>query len=126
MKDAAKDRTPEDDWYELHVLNQSIGNPETVLEESARIVDGDREETYGHPALNFERTAVLWSVILGHPVTVRQVALMMVGLKLAREVHQPKRDNLVDACGYLRCIEKASDHGYDVDKPLGKFIPEPF
>lgn len=84
-----------------------------------RIVDGDREKTYGHPALNFERTAVLASVVFGHPVSAKQVALFMVCLKLAREVHQHTRDNLVDACGYLRCIEKMLDAGTGIDDRLG-------
>lgn len=86
----------------------------TVIEEAALVVDGDRERVYGRPALNFERTAVLWSVVLGHPVTLEQVALCMVCLKIAREVHEPKRDNLVDAIGYLRCIEKMIETGEDV------------
>lgn len=87
----------------------------TILEEASSIVDGDREKTYGHPALNFERTAVLWSVVFGHPVTLEQVALCMVCLKIAREVHEPGRDNLVDAVGYFRCIEKMLDAGRDVN-----------
>ena len=96
---------------------------DSVLKEAAYIVDGDREQTYGHPSLNFERTAVLWSVIFGHPVTLRQVALALVCLKLAREVHQHKRDNLVDAIGYLRCIEKmeGQDDGFDIDTGIPGF-----
>jgi len=80
--------------------------PRSVLQEASDIVDGDREETYGHPSLNFQRTAVLWSVVFGHPVTLQQVALAMVCLKIAREVHKPNRDNLVDMVGYVRCLEK--------------------
>ncbi len=98
---------------------QVVGRPETVIQEAGRIVDGDREQTYGHPALNFERTAVLASVVFGHPVTVKQVALFMVCLKIAREVHQHKRDNLVDGIGYFRCIEKMETAGTDLDRPLG-------
>jgi hypothetical protein len=84
----------------------------TILEEATKIVDGPREDNYGHPALNFERTRLIWMGILhskltpGSEITCEEVALMMVGLKLAREVHKPTRDNLVDGCGYLRCIEK--------------------
>ncbi len=116
-----------------HTLGQPIQGIErnlepTILQEAQSIVDGDREATYGRPAVNFERTAVFWSVVFGHPVTMRQVALCMVGLKLAREVHQEKRDNLVDAAGYLRCIEKAKNVGYDVNRPHGQGAndgPEP-
>lgn len=87
---------------------------QSILTEAATIVDGDREETYGHPAKNFEQTAKLWAPILGHPVSLQQVALMMVMLKVARQLHKPKRDHLVDICGYTRCIEKMQDAGADL------------
>jgi len=93
----------------------------SILEEASKIVDGDREQTYGHPALNFERTAVLWSVVFGHEVTLEQVALAMICLKIAREVHVPTRDNLVDLVGYARCIEKMSDVGRDVNAEVPGF-----
>jgi hypothetical protein len=90
----------------------------TILEDAGVIVDGDREKTYGHPSLNFARTAVLWSVVFGHKVTLEQVALAMICLKLAREVHEPTRDNLVDLVGYARCIEKMNDAGVLVNEPV--------
>jgi hypothetical protein len=40
-------------------------------------------------------------VILEKEISPEQVALCMVTLKVAREVFSPKRDNLVDAIGYL-------------------------
>jgi hypothetical protein len=43
--------------------------------------------------------------ILTAPITPRQVALMMIGVKLAREVNTPKRDNLLDIAGYVKCID---------------------
>jgi len=73
----------------------------TIAEEAVNIVTGERQQAYGHPSKNFQDTARLWSVVLGIEVTPQQVALCMVHLKLAREVFSPKRDNLVDAIGYL-------------------------
>jgi hypothetical protein len=92
--------------------------PETVCEEANRIVYGDREQTYGHPALNFEATARYWNAYLdnkkalGKPATIdaRDVARMMVFLKMARQQHAPKRDNLVDAIGYTACEAKIDDY----------------
>lgn len=92
--------------------------PETVCEEANRIVYGDREKTYGHPALNFEATARFWNAYLdnkkalGKPDTIdaRDVARMMVFLKMARQQHAPKRDNLVDAIGYTACEAKIDDY----------------
>ncbi len=77
-----------------------------ILEEADQIINGDREQTYGRPGINLERIAKGWEVILGVPVEARKVALCMAWLKIAREVHKPKRDNLVDCCGYIALIDK--------------------
>jgi len=80
---------------------------QTIAEEAADLVSGDRQAAYGHPYDNFLETARLWSVVLGMNVTPEQVALCMVQVKLAREINVPKRDNLVDAIGYLLCYDAA-------------------
>ena len=79
--------------------------PESVVDEAVRLVNGPRQETYSHPFDDFSRTAKIWSGILGIDVTPAQVALCMVGVKISRECHLPKRDNLVDAHGYLLTLE---------------------
>ena len=77
----------------------------TVLEEAAEVVDS-RNDNYGHPSTNFRNIADLWTVILGIPVSMEQVGLCMIALKIARQIHKPNRDNLVDMAGYVRTIEK--------------------
>ena len=86
----------------------------TLIDEANELVNGDRQKAYGHPSKNFQLTADLWSVILGVPVTPEQVALCMVQVKIARELHAPKRDNLVDAIGYILTYEKVI-----TDEPQG-------
>lgn len=102
------------------VLNAETLDPEreTVLEEAERITGGDRQDQYGNPKTDFECIAAMWSAYLDKKflsavesrsdgdITARDVANMMVLLKIAREAHAPKRDNLVDACGYMRCAER--------------------
>lgn len=78
---------------------------DSILSEAERLVTGARQSDYGHPHDDFSRTAQIWSAILGIEVTAKQVALCMVGVKLSREVHRPKRDNLVDGAGYLRTAQ---------------------
>lgn len=73
----------------------------SIAAEAMGLVSGERQAAYGHPYDNFLATAKLWSVILGMEVTPQQVALCMVQLKVARELNTSKRDNLVDAIGYL-------------------------
>lgn len=76
-------------------------NPQDLSDYAVRLVTRDRNETYGHPLDDFERAASIWSAILGAPVTAEQVALCMVGVKLAREVHTHTLDNVVDSIGYF-------------------------
>lgn len=78
---------------------------ETALAEAERLVHGDRNKAYGHPKEDFGRTARIWSVILGIEVKPEQVALCMIGVKISREINQPKRDNRVDICGYAETLE---------------------
>lgn len=82
-----------------------------ALREAARIISGDRNKSYGGPEENFTRTAQIWSVILGITISNEQVAMMMVGLKVARFAHgagfQP--DTWIDIAGYAGC-------GYEVGK----------
>lgn len=78
---------------------------ETILQEAQRLTTGDRQESYGHPLDDFTKTAGLWSVILGVPVTAEKVALCMVAVKISRELNAPKRDNLVDGAGYFNCLQ---------------------
>lgn len=95
----------------LAVLDATTFGPltETALQEAQRLVYGDRGEAYGHPLDDYERTAAIWSAILGHPVTAEQAILCMIGVKISRECHRPKRDNRVDVCGYAECLQRVAD-----------------
>lgn len=76
-------------------------NRSTILAEAARLTAQDRNQAYGPPRLNHERIAAIWSVILEHEVTAAQVALCMVGTKLARLVETPDHlDSFIDAAAY--------------------------
>lgn len=70
------------------------------LTEAASVVKGERQESYGPAERNLSRIAELWSSYLGHPITSRNVAVMMILLKAARDAHKSKHDNMVDICGY--------------------------
>lgn len=80
----------------------------TVLIEAHEVVNGDRNVAYGEPEEVFESYAVGWSVIIGAPVTAKQVAMCMAWLKLMREKASHKHDNLVDLAGYTEIIDRLS------------------
>ncbi len=92
--------------HQLKVVEDVPG--ETVLAEAIRITDGARQADYGHPRDDFARTALMWTGILGGKlregaeVTAGDVPLCMIAVKLARQSHRHKRDNLVDIAGYSR------------------------
>ncbi len=60
-----------------------------------------RLEDYGDSRSTHESIAAMWTVILGHPVTARDVALCMAAMKLVRYTRTPAhRDSIVDLVGY--------------------------
>jgi len=85
--------------------HQEEGGMKPILQEALDLTTGDRNESYGHPLDDFTRTAVMWSAILGAPVTAEQVGLCMCAVKISRQCHKPKRDNLVDLAGYANTVD---------------------
>jgi hypothetical protein len=81
----------------------------TILEEAQFLTRGNRNSDYGHPLDDYIRTAKIWSAILGIEITAEQAMLCMIGVKLSRQCHRPKRDNLVDICGYADCVDRAME-----------------
>lgn len=73
----------------------------SVAAEAERIITGARRDAYGPVRESFERIATMWSAVVGRPLTVEEVAAMMVCLKVCRELGGAHhRDNLVDVVGY--------------------------
>ena len=73
---------------------------ESILDTAKKLITDDRRKEYGDVKESFEEVASLWSVYLGTEVEAKDVAMMMVMLKIQREKHKHKPDNLVDICGY--------------------------
>lgn len=81
----------------------------THADTAAKLVLGARNADYGNPHADFAGIALMWSGLLNtklrERITAEEVALMMTALKLRREAHKPKHDNIIDAHGYLLCHE---------------------
>ena len=80
-----------------------------ILKEADDITGGCRQEAYGSPEDNFREIAGYWSNYLKKKIEPADVARMMILLKIARQTHNPKRDNLVDIAGYARTEEMLGD-----------------
>lgn len=93
-------------------------NPEDLAAYAARLVNEDRAQLYGHPLDNLTRAANIWSVILDVDVTAEQVALCMVGMKIARQVHREQMDNVADAVGYLLTYGMIQEERSRRDRPV--------
>lgn len=99
---------------ELEEINQlardAIGGRRglTILEEAAHLTGGPRREAYDHPLHDFSRSVgafnALFSEYLKKPLLPEHWGIIQILTKLSREVHCPKRDNLVDTAGYAECI----------------------
>ena len=70
-----------------------------------------KQNSYGSPDKNFQRIATIWNVILGekmkyeNEISAADVAMMMMGLKLARLIETPDhRDSTIDAAGYAALL----------------------
>lgn len=90
-----------------HQASLDLGRGLGLLAQAATAIK-DRQDSYGAPAQDFERIAMMWEQIFDCPVSLRQVALAMIALKISREIHSHSRDNLVDIAGYAACAEAAA------------------
>lgn len=96
--------------------------PETVAEErptpervqplrvAEQLITRDRNNTYGAPTQDFDRTAAFWTVYLGMKllpgavIEMHDVALMIDLLKTSRLVWSPGQfDSWADKAGYVGC-----------------------
>lgn len=67
----------------------------------------DREDQYGTPTRLFDEIARIWTVILSFEVEPEQVALCMVGVKLARLSHNwSHADSIKDVAGYAAILSQ--------------------
>jgi hypothetical protein len=90
--------------------------PQDIADYAVALVSGDRQNDYGHPIDDFTRAGKIWEAILGIPVSAEQVALCMVGVKIAREVNRQKIDNTIDGIGYFLTLSMVQQERAEREK----------
>jgi len=88
---------------------EAKGPTKSWAKEADELVNGERRADYGHPSVDFARTAGLLSSYFGgrtfESLTAEDVPLIMMMLKLSREANKHKRDNMVDIIGYALTLQ---------------------
>lgn len=81
-----------------------------ILDTASKLIHGDRNNQYGPPTQDFDRTARLWTAYFGEKLKpgarfqAHDVASFMALLKLSRLAWQSdKEDSWVDLAGYAAC-----------------------
>lgn len=79
--------------------------PMSVLEEAQELVHGARGKSYGSPFQDYQRTVSAFNALRKKDLTAEDGAVFMLCVKMSREHNRQKRDNRVDAAGYIECLD---------------------
>jgi hypothetical protein len=71
-----------------------------LLEEAQKLIGGERAQDYGDKLTNHKNIAAFWSIFLHTKVTAHDVAVCMALVKIARLMHQHKKDSYLDLAAY--------------------------
>ena len=90
---------------------------QSILSEAEGIVNGSRSVQYGDAKTRFDHYAKITNLLLDEAekidlstigLTQTIIAKVMIAIKLGRESHAHKRDNLVDLAGYAHILNELS------------------
>lgn len=102
-------------------------NTTKILEQTAKLVSGDRHQKHGDKIVNHENIARLWEAYLRNKfrltVTIlpEDVANLMALLKIARtQAGQHNIDDYVDACGYVSISGEIVEQRNQLSSTLGE------
>ena len=77
-----------------------------LLLEAEKLIHNDRAKSYGSFSDNMGKISSLFSAMTGKQLTKEECTWFLICLKLARENAKHKRDNLVDAAGYIALLDE--------------------
>jgi hypothetical protein len=65
----------------------------------------EKDRMYGPFSEGMDRAAMIFNGMTGLNVTGREMYMALIALKFSRESYNHKRDNLLDAVGYIQGLE---------------------
>jgi len=65
----------------------------------------EKDRMYGPFSEGMDRAALIFKVMTGLDVTGREMYMALIALKFSRESYNHKRDNLLDAIGYIQGLD---------------------
>ena len=104
---------------------------EPLLHRAQKLIQGDRQQEYGDKLQNFSQIAMIWQGILaaklspGQTLTADDVALCMIGVKIARLAKTPHhKDSILDVAGYAGCMDILQTERIQGKELLGATVDE--
>lgn len=92
--------------------------------EKAAQINRDRMETYGDPRPNYTVFAQLLEALFGHPVTPQEAVMVMMMVKVMREIcggfPSGYNDNLEDICGFANVLHVVKEANSGVKHVAGR------
>lgn len=91
------------------------GDGAEICIEAYDLITGDRNRDYDHPYDDYVKVAEIYQAITGISLTVEQAVLFPLAMKLARmrtarDKGRWHHDSVVDAIGYLGCLNMIHLH----------------
>ena len=80
-----------------------------ILEQTIRIVTGQRQQDYGDKVINHRNIAELCSAYLDMDIAPHDVAICMLLVKVARLKNRKTKDCYVDMAGYAAIAGEIND-----------------
>lgn len=74
-----------------------------TLEEAAKIAK-ERQESYGDFRENFADVSAICKTAFGIDLSPTEIIKVMIAVKLSREKHKPKHDNMIDTVNYAAML----------------------
>lgn len=105
--------------------SDSVSPRESLLDEAKSLVMGDRNNTYGPPTQDFQRSADAMNAMgyrsASGPLRAHDVAILVTLIKISRLQWSPqKRDHWADLAGYAacgwECVSTTPEHWWEEER----------